>query len=152
MFSATLCRHFIWMQNTPKDNLTVHCEFLRNSTSYIRQIDSRERFTALATHTLASREDLAVLAGSLRMSPEISAKQLTYFRPKQIRCFPLLPQADYLAHFFMTTIPELRLNACFLYSICPSPHLRNELVNDRKETGGEGKRNYRKDLVSMEVD
>lgn len=101
---------------------------------------------------LVSREDLAVPAGPLRMPPEISAKQLIYFRPKQIRCFPLPPQADSLPRFFMTAIPDLRLNACFLYSISPPPHLRNELVNDRKEIGGRGGRNYRKDLVSTEMD
>lgn len=35
------------------------------------------------------------------------------------------------------TAPDIRLNACFLYSICP-PRLRNELLNDRKATEGRG--------------
>jgi len=77
--------------------------------------DRRERFTALATRMLVSREDLTVLAGPLRMSPEISTELHTHLRPKQIRCFPLLPQADSLPHFFMTTTPDFRLKACFLY-------------------------------------
>lgn len=41
-----------------------------------------------------------------------------------MRCFPLLPQADSLPHFFMTPIP-----------VCLSPHLTNELANDRNKTG-----------------
>lgn len=62
------------------------------------------------------------------MPPEISAKQPTYVRPKK----NLLP--PFATSLPNMTTPDIRLNACFLYSICP-PHLRNELLNERKATG-----------------
>lgn len=93
---------------------------------------TREWFTAFATYMQLRREDSTILAEFPSLLPKISVKQPTYLGAKDIRCFPLLSQADLLPYIVKIILSDLRLNTCFLYTVCPTPHLGNEIVKDGK--------------------
>lgn len=101
-------------------------EFLKKSASYIW---TPERPSQPFQHKGLVKRIEAVLAGYLRMPPEISAKQPTYIRPKQ----------NAALCYLLTTHNNPRHKVkCMLSVFSLFPHLRNELLNDRKETGGRG--------------